>query len=231
MTQKTKKAKAKSTKSTKAKADQTIDNNKETVENSEEVAEEKENQPETNGSEEESDEKVTVETEESVENKEETSEEDKDQEEKDAVDMANEEALEWKNKYMRLSAEFDNYRKRTLKEKSELIKVANEDLLKNILPVVDDFERGIETIDKATDIEGIKEGIHLIYNKFHEFLKQNGIKEIEASEKEFDLDFHEALTKIPAPKDELKGKVVDIIEKGYTLNDKVIRYSKVVVGE
>ena len=144
---------------------------------------------------------------------------------------AEESAKEWQDKYMRLSAEFDNYRKRTLKEKTDLTKSANAEMLKDILPVVDDFERGIDNIDKATDLEGMKQGIELIYNKFVEFLGKSGMKEIEAKETEFDIDFHEALTKIPAPVEELKGKVVDVIEKGYLLNDKVIRYAKVVVGE
>lgn len=153
------------------------------------------------------------------------------EEEKDPIAEVQKESSEWRDKYMRLSAEFDNYRKRTLKEKTDLIKVANEELLKSILPVVDDFERGMDNIDAAKDIEAMKEGMSHIYKKFSEFLKQNGIKEIEAKEKDFDLDFHEALTKIPAPSDELKGKVVDVIEKGYTLNEKVIRFSKVVVGD
>lgn len=150
---------------------------------------------------------------------------------KEKIDAAEAQAKEWNEKYLRLSAEFDNYRKRTLKEKADLTKTANADLLQNILPVVDDFERGLNNINEAQDIKAVKEGIALIYNKFSEFLKQNGVKEIEATEKEFDLDFHEALTKIPAPDDKLKGKVVDVIEKGYMLNDKVIRYAKVVVGE
>lgn len=138
---------------------------------------------------------------------------------------------EMNDKYLRLAAEYDNYRRRTLKEKMELSKTAGEDILVNILPVVDDFERGLDNIDKAKDIEAVKEGVQLIYNKFKDFLKQRGVKEIEAKEKDFDTDMHEALTKIPAPSDELKGKVVDVIEKGYYLNDKIIRFSKVVVGE
>lgn len=138
---------------------------------------------------------------------------------------------ELQDKYVRLSAEFDNYRKRTLKEKSELIRTANEDLLKDILPVVDDFERGIDIIDKSQDLDALRTGIHLIYSKFSDFLKQEGLKEIEAKNQPFNLEFHEALTKIPAPSEELKGSVVDVIEKGYTLNEKVIRYAKVVVGE
>ncbi|MEE4198970.1 MAG: nucleotide exchange factor GrpE [Bacteroidales bacterium] len=152
--------------------------------------------------------------------------------EKEVHEKSDQEKLEEINdKYLRLAAEYDNYRRRTLKEKMELTKSAGEDILVNILPVMDDFERGLATIDKAKEVDAIKEGIHLIYNKFKEFLKQRGVKEIEASEKEFDTDLHEAVTKIPAPKDELKGKVVDVIEKGYLLNDKVIRYAKVVVGE
>ncbi|MBN2484857.1 MAG: nucleotide exchange factor GrpE [Bacteroidales bacterium] len=153
------------------------------------------------------------------------------EEQKNARDKAEEAVREWQDKYIRLSAEFDNYRKRTLKEKTDLIKQANSDLLKDILPVIDDLERGIDHIDKTEDLEGLKKGILLIYNKFVEFVRQNGIKEIEAKEKDFDIDFHEALTKIPAPSEELKGKVVDVIEKGYLLNDRVIRYAKVVVGE
>ena len=135
------------------------------------------------------------------------------------------------DKYLRLAAEYDNYRKRTLKERMELTKAAGEDILVNILPVMDDFERALNVIDESKDISAVKEGIHLIYNKFTEFLKQRGIKEIEAKEKDFDTDLHEAITKIPAPKEELKGKVVDVIEKGYYLNEKVIRFSKVVIGE
>ena len=153
------------------------------------------------------------------------------EESKTELEKANDSAHEWQDKYIRLSAEFDNYRKRTLKEKTDLIKQANADLLKDILPVVDDFERGMDHIDKTEDLGGLKKGIELIYGKFVEFIRQNGIKEIEAKEKEFDIDFHEALTKIPAPSEEFKGKVVDVIEKGYLLNDRVIRYAKVVVGE
>jgi molecular chaperone GrpE len=135
------------------------------------------------------------------------------------------------DKYMRLSAEFDNYRKRTLKEKMELTKSAGEKILVNVLPVMDNFERALQSIDEAKDIEALKEGVHLIYNNFKDFISQNGVQEIEAINKEFDTDIHEAITKIPAPSDEMKGKVVDCVEKGYTLNEKVIRFSKVVVGE
>ncbi|MBN2347892.1 MAG: nucleotide exchange factor GrpE [Bacteroidales bacterium] len=135
------------------------------------------------------------------------------------------------DKYLRLSAEFDNYRKRTLKEKADLTKYAGAEILKNILPVIDDFERGMKNIEQAGDIQAIKDGVIHIYNKFGEFLKQNGVKEIDALKKDFDYDFHEAITKIPAPEKNLKGKIVDVIEKGYLLNDKVIRFSKVVIGE
>jgi molecular chaperone GrpE len=150
---------------------------------------------------------------------------------KDRLSDAEENGNIWHDKYLRLSAEFDNYRKRTLKEKTELTKLANADLLKDILTVVDDFERGLSHFDNAEDKDSLKQGVELIYNKFVEFLRQNSVKEIEAKEKEFDLEFHEAMTKIPAPSEDLKGKVVDVLEKGYLLNDKVLRYAKVVVGD
>ncbi len=135
------------------------------------------------------------------------------------------------DKYLRLTAEYDNYRKRTLKERMELTKSAGEGLLKSMLPVVDDFDRALTHLNEASDLNAVKEGIELIYNKFQEYLKQNGVVEIQAKEKEFDTDLHEAITKIPAPSEELKGKVIDCIEKGYMLNDKIMRFAKVVVGE
>lgn len=135
------------------------------------------------------------------------------------------------DKYLRLSAEFDNYRKRTLKERMDLLKTASEDVLLKILPVVDNFERALKSMENAQDIEAVKQGVDLIYTNFVEFLEQRGVKEIPALEQEFDTDKHEAVTKIPAPDKKLKGKVVDIVEKGYYLNDKVIRYAKVVIGE
>lgn len=134
-------------------------------------------------------------------------------------------------KYIRLSAEFDNYRKRTLKEKMELTKSAGESLLTNILPVMDDFERALQVMESAADCKSMKDGIDLIYSKFQDFLKINGVKEIEAVNQVFDTDIHEAITKIPAPDKKRKGKVVDVIQKGYYLNDKIIRYAKVVIGE
>ena len=142
-----------------------------------------------------------------------------------------EKLTELNDKYLRLAAEYDNYRRRTLKERMELLKSAGEDILVNIIPIMDDFERGLDSIDKAKNINAIKEGVQLIYNKFGEFLKQRGVKEIDAKEKDFDTDLHEAITKIPAPNKKLKGKVVDVIEKGYYLNEKVIRFSKVIIGE
>lgn len=134
-------------------------------------------------------------------------------------------------KYIRLMAEFDNFRKRTLKERMELLKSAGDDILVNLLPVIDDFERGLQVIDKATEVEPVKQGVQLIYNKFKEFLSQRGVKEIDATNQDFNVDLHEAITKIPAPDETLKGKVVDVVQKGYILNDKVIRYAKVVIGE
>ena len=145
--------------------------------------------------------------------------------------IAKKKIAELNDKYLRLAAEYDNYRRRTLKERMELTKTAGEDILVNILPVMDDFERALGSIDQAKEIGAVKEGIQLIYNKFADFLKQRGVKEIEAKEKEFDTDLHEAITKIPAPDKKLKGKVIDVVEKGYYLNEKVIRFSKVVIGE
>jgi molecular chaperone GrpE len=135
------------------------------------------------------------------------------------------------DKHLRLQAEFDNFRKRTVREKAELIKSGGESVLTGILPVIDDFERAIQSLKDVPEEDAGKQGTLLIYSKFREFLKQNNVKEIDALHQPFDVDHHEALTKIPAPEEKLKGKVVDVIQKGYTLNDKVIRYAKVVVGE
>lgn len=138
---------------------------------------------------------------------------------------------EQKDKYLRLSAEFDNYRKRTLKEKAELILNGGEKSLSSILPVVDDFERAIKTMETATDVNAVKEGIELIYNKFLAVLAQNGVKVIETKDQPLDTDFHEAIAVIPAPSEAQKGKILDCVQTGYTLNDKVLRHAKVVVGE
>jgi len=164
--------------------------------------------------------------------------EDSDVEEITEVDELNEEIIalqkeltESQNKYLRLAAEFDNYRKRTLREKTELIQTAGESLLIEILPVVDDFERGLEQASQAEDMDAVIEGMELIYNKLKEFLSNRGVKDIQAIDEPFDTDWHEAVCNIPAPTDDMKGKIVDVIQKGYTLHDKVIRYPKVVVGE
>ncbi len=138
---------------------------------------------------------------------------------------------ELQDKHLRLQAEFDNFRRRTLKEKADLIKSGGESVLVSILPVVDDFERAIESMKDVPEDDHGKQGTLLIYAKFREFLKQNNIKEIEALNEPFDVDLHEAITKIPAPSEELKGRVVDVIQKGYCLNEKVIRFAKVVIGE
>jgi len=144
---------------------------------------------------------------------------------------AEEKLADLQDRYLRLSAEYDNFRKRTLKEKIELQKSANENLLQALLPVADDFDRAMQSVDEAKDIQAVKEGMTLILGKFIGFLNQQGVKEIEAVHKDFDTDLHEAITKIPAPTKKLKGKVVDVVQKGYYLNDKVLRFSKVVIGE
>jgi len=144
---------------------------------------------------------------------------------------AEEKLAELQDRYLRLSAEYDNFRKRTLKEKIELQKSANEGLLSALLTVADDFDRALQSVEEAKDVEALKEGLHLISGKFSGFLQQQGVKEIEAEKKEFDTDLHEAITKIPAPSKKMKGKVVDVVQKGYYLNDKVLRYAKVVIGE
>ena len=138
---------------------------------------------------------------------------------------------EQKDKYLRLSAEFDNYRKRTMKEKAELILNGGEKSISSILPVIDDFERAIKTMETAKDVKAVKEGVELIYNKFMATLAQNGVKVIETKDQPLDTDYHEAIAVIPAPSEEQKGKILDCVQTGYTLNDKVIRHAKVVVGE
>ena len=138
---------------------------------------------------------------------------------------------EQKDKYLRLSAEFDNYRKRTMKEKAELILNGGEKSISSILPVIDDFERAIKTMETAKDVKAVNEGVELIYNKFMSVMAQNGVKVIETKDQPLDTDYHEAIAVIPAPSEEQKGKILDCVQTGYTLNDKVIRHAKVVVGE
>ena len=147
------------------------------------------------------------------------------------LEKAQETIDEQKDKYLRLSAEFDNYRKRTMKEKAELILNGGEKSLSSILPIVDDFERAIKTMETATDVSAVKEGVELIYNKFMAVLGQNGVKVIETKDQPLDTDYHEAIAVIPAPSEEQKGKILDCVQTGYTLNDKVLRHAKVVVGE
>ncbi|WP_418697466.1 nucleotide exchange factor GrpE [Bacteroides sp.] len=147
------------------------------------------------------------------------------------LEKANEQIEEQKDKYLRLSAEFDNYRKRTMKEKAELILNGGEKSISSILPIVDDFERALKNMETATDVAAVKEGVELIYNKFMAVLGQNGVKVIETKDQPLDTDYHEAIAVIPAPDEALKGKILDCVQTGYTLNDKVIRHAKVVVGE
>ena len=147
------------------------------------------------------------------------------------LETAQETIDEQKYKYLRLSAEFDNYRKRTMKEKAELILNGGEKSLSSILPVVDDFERAIKTMETATDVQAVKEGVELIYNKFMATLAQNGVKVIETKDQPLNTDYHEAIAVIPAPSEAQKGKILDCVQTGYTLNDKVLRHAKVVVGE
>jgi len=147
------------------------------------------------------------------------------------VKSSEEKLAEMQDKYIRLSAEFDNYRKRTLREKMELSKYAAEDLLQKIIPIMDDFERAIVHMDTAIDCAAMKDGIDLIYNKFSEFLTQNGIKEIESMNVSFNVDLHDAIAKVPVQDEEKKGRIVDVVQKGYYIRDKVLRHAKVVVGE
>ncbi|MBR6639125.1 MAG: nucleotide exchange factor GrpE [Muribaculaceae bacterium] len=136
-----------------------------------------------------------------------------------------------KKEYMFLMAEFDNFRKRTLKEKAEIIKTATERAMKDILPVIDDFERGLAAMKESNDAEALREGIEIIYNKFIKYLEQNGVKEIQSTDADFDTEYHEAIAMVPLGDEEKKGKVIDTVAKGYTLNDKVIRHAKVAVAE
>ena len=147
------------------------------------------------------------------------------------LEKANEQIEEQKDKYLRLSAEFDNYRKRTMKEKAELILNGGEKSISSILPIVDDFERALKNMETVTDVAAVKEGVELIYNKFMSVLGQNVVKVIETKEQPLDTDYHEAIAVIPAPNEALKGKILDCVQTGYILNDKVIRHAKVVVGE
>lgn len=134
------------------------------------------------------------------------------------------------DRYLRLAAEFDNYRRRTAKERMDLIDLANEKLVKDMLPIVDDFERALAAMKDSDDAASAKEGTELIYNKLVAFLKKNGVSEIEAAGKEFDTDFHEAVAQFPVEDEKKKNTVIDVTQKGYTMGEKVIRYAKVVIG-
>ena len=151
------------------------------------------------------------------------------EEELDPLTAAQNEAEQWKDKYIRLVAEFENYKKRTLKEKSELILNGSEKTVAAILPILDDFERA--TADKTEDPQAIKEGYELIYKKFLKALETLGVNKIETDNADFDVDYHEAIAMVPGMGDDKKGKVIDCVQTGYTLNDKVIRHAKVAVGQ
>lgn len=151
------------------------------------------------------------------------------EEELDPLVAAQNEAEQWKDKYIRLVAEFENYKKRTLKEKSELILNGSEKTVAAILPILDDFERA--TADKTEDPQAIKEGYELIYKKFLKALETLGVNKIETDNADFDVDYHEAIAMVPGMGDDKKGKVIDCVQTGYTLNDKVIRHAKVAVGQ
>ena len=147
-----------------------------------------------------------------------------------AEDKLRAELNDLKDKYTRLYAEFDNFKRRTSKERIDLLQTAGKDIIVDMLPVLDDFERALKSMETATDITAVKDGVNLVYHKLKNTLSQKGLKEMEAKGAAFDADLHEGITSTPAPTDDLKGKVVDELEKGYSLNDKVIRFAKVIIG-
>ena len=149
----------------------------------------------------------------------------------DPLEQTKAELEKAKNEYLFLLAEFDNFRKRTIRERAELIKNAGEKAMEGILPVVDDFERAIQAGENTDDIAALRDGITLIYNKFMKYLESNGVKPIESTGADFNTEYHEAVTTFPAPDESQKGKVIDTVQKGYMINDKVLRHSKVVVGQ
>ncbi|MBC7448894.1 MAG: nucleotide exchange factor GrpE [Hymenobacteraceae bacterium] len=143
---------------------------------------------------------------------------------------AGSEAAELKDKYLRLLADFENYKRRTSKERIELFKTANQELMVALLPVLDDFERTRHHTANATDVQALRDGLDIVYHKLTKTLEQKGLQPMEVTGHPFDADLHEAITQIPAPSDELRGKVIDAVERGYYLNDKVLRHAKVVLG-
>lgn len=149
----------------------------------------------------------------------------------DEVEKLKGELEKEKKEYLFLMAEFDNFRKRTLKEKSELIKNAAESAFKGLLPIVDDFERALKASEGSEDANAMREGMELIYKKLKKYMEQNGVKEMDPEDKEFDADKHEAISVVPVPDENQKGKILDTVEKGYMINDKVLRHAKVVVGQ
>ena len=195
-----------------AQNNEVIENKEETIEQDNENTEEKTEKEEKTDSKEE---------------QESTNEES----EKSEYDILKDKHDEITDKYARLSAEFDNYRKRTLKEKMDLIQSGGSDVLKNILPVLDNVERAIKSMNESSDLEAVKDGIELIYKNFLDFLKQRGVTEIKAIGEKFDTDKHEAIAQMPAEKKKQKGNIIDVIEKGYKLNDKILRFAKVVVAQ
>ncbi|MDE6809743.1 MAG: nucleotide exchange factor GrpE [Muribaculaceae bacterium] len=150
---------------------------------------------------------------------------------KNLLNQRDEELEKQKKEYLFLMAEFDNFRKRNVRERSELLKNAAEGVLKGLLPIVDDFERGLAAIKESSDADAVKEGMSLIYNKLVKYLEQNGVKEIPTKDADFDTEYHEAIAMVPVDDPAKKGKVIDTVSKGYTLNDKVIRHAKVAVGQ
>lgn len=149
----------------------------------------------------------------------------------DKVKELEEKCAKLHDDYIRLYADFENYKKQSLKARAELIKSAGEGIFANMLPMIDDLERAMSALESATEVASLKEGVDLIYGKFNSFLAQNGVTPIETEGAEFNVDFHEAITMIPAPSDDMKGKVIDCTQKGYMLKDKVLRFAKVVVGQ
>ena len=179
----------------------------------------------------EGEEKVTVDetTEESAQNGQDDNQEET--QEKDPLEAANEQIEELKDKYLRAVAEFDNYKKRTLKEKTELILNGGEKTIVAILPILDDMERAAASAEKTDDIKALEEGWELIFKKLKKILEGMGVKEIETNDADFNVDFHEAIAMVPGMGDDKKGKVIDCVQTGYTMNDKVIRHAKVAVGQ
>lgn len=163
-------------------------------------------------------------------------EENLEQDPKQETEVSAEEQLkqqldEANDKFARLFAEFDNYKKRTSRERVELIQTAGQAVITKLLPVLDDFDRALLAMEGAQDMESVKTGVELVNSKLRKMLEAEGLKEMDVLQKDFDADFQEAITTIPAPSEEMKNKVIDVVEKGYTLNDKVIRFAKVVIGQ